>query len=68
MEPIKIEFNNWTYTCSDGCCTDYGMEIYINGELVKDYREDGFDGYVGLDSEVAVLSVLKHLNIKYEIK
>jgi len=63
---MKIEFRHWDHTCSDGCCTDFGTEIYIDDVLVEHYNSDIGSAYAGLHAETAVLSVLKHLKIEYE--
>lgn len=34
MKKINLEYRSWDYTCSDGCCTDYGIEVYLNGEIL----------------------------------
>lgn len=31
---IKIEIKDWHYQCGDGCCDNYGTDIYLNGKLV----------------------------------
>lgn len=36
---LKIELNHWDYTCGDGCCYMYGIDIKLNGEKIE--NEDG---------------------------
>lgn len=31
-----ITFEYWVRTCSDGCCTDFGEKVYVDGECVGD--------------------------------
>ena len=35
---VQIVLNDWDYTCGDGCCYNYGVEIIVDGELLE---EDG---------------------------
>lgn len=67
---MKIELKDWEYICSDGCCTDYGTKILIDGVEIEHYkntREEPLDNaYVGNNTEVAILSVLNHLGIHFE--
>jgi hypothetical protein len=37
---VKIDFKHWSYTCADGCCTNYGMLTYVNGEELPLQNED----------------------------
>lgn len=36
----EIIFSNWHNSCGDGCCSDYGSEIYVNGVSVTRYYTD----------------------------
>lgn len=59
---MKITLKEWDHTCGDGCCTDYGTQILIDGKEVEHYDKDiVVNTYVGCDVEVALRSVLKHL-------
>jgi hypothetical protein len=29
---LKITLSDWSYTCGDGCCYEYGVSCKINGE------------------------------------
>lgn len=31
---IKLEVNDWSHICGDGCCYAYGTEVIINDEKV----------------------------------
>lgn len=60
MKTLKITLKDWEYTCGDGCCYDYGQDIYLNGEqLYEQYAED---------SENALRAVLEKLGYKIEIE
>jgi len=38
----EIIFKPYHYSCSDGCCDEYGTKVYINGfELPCDERDTG---------------------------
>ena len=67
---LKITLKEWDYTCGDGCCTEYGTQILIDGKEVEHYDEEQVvNAYIGCDVEVALKSVLKHLgfgNIEIE--
>lgn len=66
---LKIELQGWDYTCGDGCCTDFGTRIILNGEELEHPDEEQFDnGYLGTDVETALLSVLKKLGYDVEIE
>ena len=62
---LKITLKEWDYTCGDGCCTNYGTQILIDGKEVEHYDEEVVvNAYVGCDVEVAIRSVLKHLGFE----
>lgn len=62
---LNIEFLEWDYFCTDGCCHTFGTKILVDGKEIEHYQSTKEDyipnDYVGDDSETAVLSVLKHL-------
>jgi hypothetical protein len=35
---MKLETKEYFYECGDGCCTEYGTILYINGKEVEDRR------------------------------
>lgn len=39
-EKVDIEIGYYTYTCGDGCCTDYGAVTKVNGEELPVHNED----------------------------
>lgn len=66
---VNIEFQSWNYTCGDGCCTDYGTEVYLNGELLETVHEDGTKTDVNGDDPIdTVMAVLKKLGYNVEIE
>lgn len=62
-EELLIELEDWNHTCGDGCCYTYGVNIYINGEVIED--QDGFNNHQLL---TAVLNKLGYTNVKVEYK
>lgn len=38
---VKIETEDWDWECGDGCCSDYGTYLYINGYLITDRYDNG---------------------------
>lgn len=62
-EELLIELEEWDHTCGDGCCHTYGVNIYINRELIED--QDGFNNHQLL---TAVLNKLGYTNVKVEYK
>jgi hypothetical protein len=37
---VKIELNEYNYTCGDGCCTNYGTVTKVNGEELPFHNQD----------------------------
>lgn len=69
MKKLKITLEDWDYTCSDGCCTDYGTSLYLNGEkLEHPDSEQHYNGYIGMDVGTALRAVLKKLGYEVEIE
>lgn len=56
---LKIEIKDWHYQCGDGCCDNYGTDIYLNGELVDTVESD--------DLENVLEKVLTLLHYEVEI-
>jgi hypothetical protein len=59
MKKLKIEIEEWSHTCGDGCCYTYGTDIFINGKKVSsgDYN----------NTEIILKEVLESLNFDVEI-
>ena len=51
---VDINLEGWDYKCGDGCCTDYGTTISVNGEKCD-------NEYAGDDVEKALEFTLKKL-------
>lgn len=72
MKKLNIELRSWDYTCGDGCCTDYGTEIFLDGELLEhplSTKEEPMSGqYIGDSVEDSLLAVLYKLGYEVEIK
>lgn len=62
-DELLIELEEWDSTCGDGCCYNYGINIFINGEQIED--EDGSSPQQLLK---AVLNKLGYTNVKVEYK
>jgi hypothetical protein len=62
-EELLIELEEWDHTCNDGCCYDYGVNIFINGEQIED--EDGSNPHQLLK---AVLNKLGYTDVRVEYK
>jgi len=55
-----IKLKDWDYTCGDGCCYEYGIEIEMDGELCdNEYSGDSVTGSLEF--------VLTKLGIEFEI-
>ena len=58
-EPVVISVEPWEFTCGDGCCYNYGENLYVNDIEV----------YSGVDIDIdAILAVLKALGIEATIE
>lgn len=55
---IKIELDEWFYTCGDGCCTEYGTTTKVNGEEMP---------LINQDAGTIVKMVLEHLGYEVEL-
>lgn len=68
----QIVFHHWDYQCADGCCTDSGVELILNGNKLEHpestEQEDVPNMYIGDDSETAIAAVLKELGINFKIE
>lgn len=60
MDMAVIETEDYYWTCGDGCCDNYGTNLYIDGVLVED---ETF-----ADSFWAVVGALKRLGHDFEFK
>lgn len=55
---LEIELTNWSNSCADGCCYEYGLETKVNG-VVIDTHNGGLS--------VVLQKVLEHLGYKVNI-
>ena len=39
---LYIKLKEYSYTCSDGCCTDYGITTELNGEELPLHNSDTY--------------------------
>jgi hypothetical protein len=59
MKPkVKIELNEYCHTCSDGCCTDYGTNVVVNGVDMPLNNQD---------TATILTQILEHLGYDVEI-
>ena len=40
MKKVKVEINDYTYDCADGCCTDFGTQVIVNGVELDLHNQD----------------------------
>jgi hypothetical protein len=57
---VTITLNDWEYECADGCCYDYGTELYVNGELISTQADHNL--------EDTIWNLLNHLGFKVTIE
>lgn len=53
-----IHVNHWHWTCGDGCCDDYGVDIFVNGVEMETRYEN---------LEQNIQEILEHLGYEVEI-
>ena len=41
-QKLKIDIQEYYHTCSDGCCTDYGTIIKVNGVELASHNQDAY--------------------------
>ena len=56
---LKIILNEYSYTCGDGCCSNYGTIVYVNGVEMP---------YHNVDTHTIVTQILEHLGYDVEIE
>ena len=57
---LNITLNDWASECSDGCCYDYGTELYVNGEMITTQADHNL--------EDTLWNLLTHLGYKVTIE
>lgn len=55
---LKLTFEDWDYTCGDGCCYESGTTLKIDDVHVSDNVDC---------SQNAIIEVLQHLGYELEI-
>jgi len=64
-ETLEISLKDWDYSCSDGCCYEWGIHCKLNGELVANIMYA--DANAAVNSIKAILSVLGYkANVDFE--
>jgi hypothetical protein len=58
MKNLTITINEYNTTCGDGCCSDYGKVITVNGEELPCHN---------MDLETQLEQVLRHLGYDVEL-
>lgn len=58
MKKIKIELHDYSHDCADGCCTDYGTIVKVDG-VEMPYRNQ--------DPGTILEQVLNHLGYDVEV-
>lgn len=58
MKKLEIALTDWTSECADGCCTDYGTTIKVNGKVLENNNSD---------RTTILEKVLEHLGYEVEI-
>jgi len=57
-EKLKIEIEQWSHSCGDGCCLTYGTTTTVNGvEMPLDNEDTG----------TIVEMILQHLGYEVEV-
>lgn len=60
---ILIETQEWDYECGDGCCYDYGTNLYINNYHIT----DRFDWDTDILKEVLTL-ITRGIDVIVDVK
>lgn len=70
-EDVLIEFREWDYNCGDGCCYEWGVMVYLNGELLDHPENTPFNpvsnSNLGNDAPNVVRAILEKLGHKVNI-
>jgi hypothetical protein len=71
MSKLVIELVDWDPECGDGCCSDYGTMLVMNGEELEhpDYspEECMTNRYIGMNVRQSLEAVLKKLGYEVEV-
>ena len=58
MKKIKIELDEYDYDCADGCCTNYGVVVTVNGEELTAHNSD---------TAMIIRNILSHMGYDVEV-
>ena len=58
MKKVKVEINDYTYDCADGCCTDFGTQVIVNDVELDLHNQD---------AGTIVRQILEHLGYEVEL-
>lgn len=58
MKKVKVEINDYTYNCADGCCTDFGTQVIVNDVELNSNNQD---------AGTIVKRILEHLGYEVEL-
>lgn len=56
---LKIILKEFSYNCSDGCCTNYGTITSVNGNELPCRNQD---------TETIITQILEHLGYEVEVE
>lgn len=37
---MKISLIDWDWECGDGCCVEWGTDLYIDGEKIESFPDE----------------------------
>lgn len=57
-EKVNINLKQYSYTCGDGCCTDYGTITTVNGNQLELHNQD---------TSTIVEQILEHMGYDVDI-
>ena len=57
-EKLTIKLKEYSWTCGDGCCSEFGTITEVNGVVLPNETQD---------DEVILEQILKHLGYEVEI-
>lgn len=55
---VKINLTDYSYTCGDGCCSDYGTKVTVNGVELPCHNSD---------AQTILIGVLEHLGYEVDL-
>ena len=58
--PFKVEWREWHNKCADGCCDEYGIEVFVDGRSIGS-KQFG-------DTGDAIEMLMEHLGHSVEVR